>query len=257
MFYSLIKHSAYDNDSNMDNLVNLFNGLTIGEEPKTVIYARMSSDAQASIPDQVEACEAYARQNNLPVDVYVFTDIGSGMNVSKLANHTAMLNKLIENVRSHIVVNDMSRLGRCVEVFNIMNTLVSAGIKIHSVEDNLIVDKDSPFSVVRACSLIGAAIEFSRNLSTKIKKSLAMKKKRGVFTGRKAPYGFKIVVVETMGVAEKFLVKDPATFVMAKRLARYVSTRVKRPLGMTSVALSRHRRMFQEYVAMSKKTPQQ
>lgn len=232
----------------MDTLTDLFAKLTCGKVAQTVIYARVSSEKQASINDQIALCKAYAERRNLPSDVYVFTDVGSGTNVSKLKSHSLMMNQVVDCFRSHLVINDMSRLGRCTDVFKMVEFIVGVGIKIHSVQDDLVVERESPFSVVRAYTLISSAVEFSKNLSLKIRTSLATKKKRGVFTGRKVPYGFKLKVIEK----ERFLVRDPLTFETARKLAKTTRKTVKRPEGMTPVALKQHRLKFRSYVKMAK-----
>jgi DNA invertase Pin-like site-specific DNA recombinase len=202
----------------------------------------MSSDTQSSLSDQIECCRSYA-----------ITDVGSGMDVSKLRSHSTMLN-LAGYFGSHLVVMDMSRLGRCVEIFKAVDRLVGMGVNIHSVQDCLVVERKSPYSIVKAYNLICSAIEFSNTLSNKIKTSLALKKKRGVFVGRNVPYGFKIQTIETLGVSERFLSKDPQTFDAAKKLAKTTRKNVKRPEGMSIAMLKQHRIKFRSFVKMTKIT---
>ena len=242
----------------MEAIIDLFGDMTVHKSTKrkrvaqTVIYARMSSDAQSSISDQIEACQQYAKRFKLPPSVSIFTDVGSGMNIKKLKAHQLMVNQLVSNAKSHLVIYDMSRLGRCTEVMQLVEHVVNFGIKIHSIQDNLIVESEMPYSRLRAHALICASIEFSKALSSKIKSSLALKKQRGVFTGRKVPYGFKISTHESNGVSERYLVIDPETFPDAKRLAKTTRKTVNRPRDMTPAGLKRHRLKFRSYVKLAR-----
>lgn len=240
----------------MEALTSLFDRMNcFAKNSQTIIYARMSSDAQSSLADQIELCKEYAKRRKLDEDLQIFTDIGSGMDVSKLKSHSIMVNEVAVTTRPNLIVNDMSRLGRCFDIFQMVEFMIMKGVKIHSVQDNLIVEKENPLSLIKAYSLICSAIEFSSILSKKIKTSLAMKKKRGVFTGRKVPYGFKLKIVKNLGVAERFLEKDPMTFGTAKKLAKSTKRKnVKRPEGMSLAGLRQHRLKFRSYVKMTIKS---
>lgn len=222
------------------------------KNPQTIIYARMSSDTQSSLADQIELCREYAKKHKLAGDIQVFTDIGSGMNLAKLKSHSAMVDEVAATSKTNLIVNDISRLGRCIDIFRILDFMMMKGVKVHSVQDNLVVKKDNPHSLIKAYSLVCSAIEFSKSLSQKIKTSLAVKKKRGVFTGRKVPFGFQLKIVKNLGMTERFLVKDPLTFDAAKKLAKTVRKNVKRPNEMSLAGLKQHRLKFRSYVKMAK-----
>ena len=96
----------------MNSLADLFSYMSVRKSaskvPQTIIYARVSSDTQSSIADQVEACRQYAKKLKLPPSEHVFTDVGSGMDVAKLKYHSTMTSRLASCLESHLVINDMS-----------------------------------------------------------------------------------------------------------------------------------------------------
>lgn len=237
------------------NVSNLFVKLCLDMPSTTVIYARVSSNIQATIADQVKAAKDYVKRLKLPVITKIFTDVGSGTNLGKLSSHSEMCNFMIDNPGSHLVIFDVSRLGRSLEVFSVLEYMIENNTTIHSIHDNLKIRKKSADSIIKAHKLICSSIEFSQSLSKRIKTSIALKKSRGVFTGRKVPYGFMIKLVTVYNVQERFLVKDPQTFNDAQRLSKTVRKNVNRPDGMTLKDLKQHRLKFRSYVKMANKTP--
>lgn len=252
----------------MESLQWLFSRASIGgarlEPTGCVLYARVSSSCQASIDDQLSACNKYAADRGLPVHS-VFKDYGSGRNLHKLQNHSKMCSSVIQASPALLVVYDISRLGRSVEVIKIIDILHSAGVEIYSVFDDLLVTPTDTMSMVRAYKLVASAIEYSELLSQRIKRAYALKKQRNLFTGHKAPYGFKvklyyreekIVDPVTLKVKvtrvdkERRLVIDPETYNDAKRLAKTKMDNVKRPKNMTLRQLKLFRLKFRTYNSM-------
>lgn len=76
-----------------------------------------------------------------------------------------------------LVVYDISHLGRCLEVFGVIEVLLKAGVQIYSVFEDLLV--------TWAHKLVVNAIEYSNQLLRRVKDAYAMKKRRKVFIGHK------------------------------------------------------------------------
>ena len=241
--------SDVDMDTDVDELIDGLSNLLI-DKPITCIYARVSSNGQASLADQIVLAEDYIKKNNLPTDLRIFTDVGSGRELNRLTNHTEMLNTLLSTPGNHLILYDMSRLGRSMEVFKLLDMMMEAKVTIHSLQECIAISKDAPYSIIAAQRLVCAAIEFSQNLSKRIKTSFATKKRRGVFVGKTCPFGFYLHAVKSHNVTENFLRRD-VTFNAAKKLAKTKQRYVNRPDDMTFAQLKQHRRKFNTYVRMS------
>lgn len=218
-----------------------------------IVYARVSSNGQKSLADQLQAGADYASRRNLPVHKSI-TDVGSGRNVAdakKLPGYGVLCAEAIKRPGTILVVYDISRLGRCLEVFGVIDVLLKAGVQIYSVFEDLLVTSADSGSILRAHKLVVNAIEYSNQLSRRVKDAYAMKKRRKVFTGTKAPYGFMITVV----AGERRLAINPATHKFARRLALTKRNTVKRPEGMSLWQLQRLRAKFRTYNALVYKPP--
>jgi len=214
-----------------------------------VIYVRTSTKVQPSINDQIRACEDYAKLHNLTIKT-IFKDQGSGRNIDNLPD-LSIMRTLIATKRSikHLIVYDISRLGRDIHMIPMIHAIKSK-CSLHSVFDKLHISPDigNIMANEKLHMLIYEAIKFSNDLSTKIKNSYALKRKRGIYTKRKIPYGFKIKIRSVNGIDEKYLIKNNSTFAYAKKLAKTNLREIKLPKGVTKLQFKDLRKNFSKYV---------
>lgn len=184
-----------------------------------VIYARVSSEKQESLENQIKMGQNYAIKNIKGEQMGILHDSGSGRNLIKLTN----LNKLYEWVKCHngchVVVIEMSRFGREIGSLNIVRNMAQVST-IHAFNENIVMGlQGRSIDFDKGMLLVEQSIVFSTNLSKRIKAVNEFKRKNGQEVRYKAPYGFKIIKLGKKPV-RKYLVRDMETFDRARKIAK-------------------------------------
>ena len=213
-----------------------------------IVYARVSSEKQESLKNQLKMGKEYAEKTIKGTQMGSLHESGSGRDLSKLES----LNKLYEWVKNHpgchVIVMEMSRLGREMGSFDIVRSM-SQVATIHAINDNLVMGlQGRAIDHDKGMLLVQQSIMFSINLSKRLKAVHDMKKKEGQEVRHKAPYGFTIIRLGSKPV-RKYLVKDKETFDRAQKIAK---SKVHRSdYGMTRKQFLCHKRDWAKNIKLT------
>lgn len=194
--------------------------------PKTGIYCRLSvedrdksaSDPSASIQNQKDMLRDYCRQRDWEIyDIYI-DDGYSGIDRSR-----PEFNRLLrdcENGRIDIVLcKDQSRFSRDTVIVEqyINDRFLEWGVRFIGVADNADTDSEC-YSTMR---LFTSAYNemYVKDISSKIRRTLAYKREQGQFVGSFAPYGYKTDPSDK----HHLIVDEEAAAVVREIFAMYVS----------------------------------
>uniref|UniRef100_A0A6C0JSL2 Resolvase/invertase-type recombinase catalytic domain-containing protein n=1 Tax=viral metagenome TaxID=1070528 RepID=A0A6C0JSL2_9ZZZZ len=203
-----------------------------------VIYCRVSCSREMSLRDQESVSFRYAMKKGYEV-IKVFKETKSGKDITKLTEFGDTLTFIRNNSIKHLIVYEISRLGRNTDLYDIIVKLMEH-CTIHSVFDELVCNNDSNIIVhQKLFSLVLNSYTFSLNLSKRMKMMVNEKRKRGEYLGRITPYGFKIAVIEK----RKYLIKDK------KEPLRHIN---KKNTGICKKRLTLTRKNLKLYKKMSK-----
>ncbi len=213
-----------------------------------VIYARISSKGQLSLDDQIARCHEALSEFTYSGSIITFKDVGSGTNPHKLTGLNHMYDHVIKSTNNLVLVYDLSRLGRFPEIFKFAEDIM-VNSTILSVTENIMIGRRQTrsFDLQLAQTKFQEAIQFSISLSKRIKDAYRLKKKRGQFMGRKAPYGFKLWKPRR-GVV--YLVKDPLHFKQAQALARRKTLKIRGEV--LPVNLLKHKTSWRKNLRLAK-----
>lgn len=181
------------------NRNNKSGNMTIIEESayRTAIYARLSVEDNGvesdSIENQIYMLEKYVCQNKALTLVSTHLDNGmTGTNFDR-PGFIAMLDEVKKREINCIVVKDLSRFGRnYIETGNYLEKIFPyLGVRFISVNDNY-DSIDATANEVLSMSLKNVYHHiYAKDISRKICTSFDVKKKKGFFLGKFAPYGYK------------------------------------------------------------------
>ena len=167
--------------------------------PKVGIYCRLSvddkdkseNDSSASIQNQKEMLKVYCRERDWEIyDIYV-DDGYSGIDRSRPEFNRLLRDCEIGNI-DIVLCKDQSRFSRDTVVVEqyINDKFLEWGIRFIGVADNADSDSES-YSTMR---LFTSAYNemYVKDISSKIRRTLAYKREQGQFIGSFAPYGYII-----------------------------------------------------------------
>lgn len=193
-------HTFFERDVEIGSLTNK---LTLKNNGKAVIYARVSSKNQmngVSIPSQIQFCENYCIDNDYEI-IDSVTETISAKTITKQVK----LNKIVnENNNIHLVVYDASRLSRNLkDCINYIDLCKSKNITIHFVEKKMISTCYSDMKHI-VNDVIDSETEI-RNISTRIKRAIRYKKINNTFFPSVPKYGTRYI---GKGVSKSVTVND-------------------------------------------------
>jgi DNA invertase Pin-like site-specific DNA recombinase len=149
---------------------------------KIVCYIRVSTNHQ-DLQNQKYEIHEYCHRLNLKIDEFIEAEVSSRKTTSarKIDDLLDQLNKGDE-----LIVTELSRLGRSTgEVLNIINQLVSAGIKIHILKQNMVLTENGDMQSKVMVTMLSLFAELERDLiSQRTKRALEAKRASGVRLGR-------------------------------------------------------------------------
>ena len=183
---------------------------------KIVCYIRVSTNHQ-DLQNQKYEIHEYCHRLNLKIDEFIEAEVSSRKTTSarKIDDLLEQLNKGDE-----LIVTELSRLGRSTgEVLNIINHLVSAGIKIHILKQNMVLTENGDMQSKVMVTMLSLFAELERDLiSQRTKRALEAKKASGVRLGRPIGSTSKSKLDGKEGLISDLLVKKVSISSIAKIL---------------------------------------
>jgi DNA invertase Pin-like site-specific DNA recombinase len=183
---------------------------------KIVCYIRVSTNHQ-DLQNQKYEIHEYCHRLNLKIDEFIEAEVSSRKTTSarKIDDLLDQLNKGDE-----LIVTELSRLGRSTgEVLNIINHLVSAGIKIHILKQNMVLTENGDMQSKVMVTMLSLFAELERDLiSQRTKRALEAKKASGVRLGRPKGSTSKSKLDGKEGLISDLLVKKVSISSIAKIL---------------------------------------
>lgn len=165
------------------------------EKIKAVFYGRYSSKLQndASIEDQYDEIEKYAKKNNIDI-IYSYSD--RGVSGKKIQGRTGM-EQLIKDSASGwfeiVLIYKYDRLARNLDdQIYIEKTLMSNGVTVVSVNENY---DDTPSGHL-ARNVMGGVNQFQvESLATDVTRGFKGNARKGIHTGGLPPLGYDVDIV--------------------------------------------------------------
>ncbi|MDO8334074.1 MAG: recombinase family protein [Nitrosomonas sp.] len=150
---------------------------------KIIAYLRASTDKQDLNHQKLELLE-FARKKSLAIDDFMEITISS-----RKTTKQRRVDELVErlNPSDTLMVTELSRLGRSTaEVLALVNTMVSRGIRVIIVKQNLDLDiSRQDMNSKMSLTLFSLFAELERDLiSLRTKEALASKKRDGKVLGK-------------------------------------------------------------------------
>lgn len=148
---------------------------------KVVAYLRASTDKQDLSHQKLELLE-YARKNKMNISDFIEIQISS-RKTTKQRRIDELMDMLKE--ADTLVVTELSRLGRSTaEVIDLINALVTRGVRVVVIKQNLDIQKHDMHSKIMI-TLLSLFAELERDLiSLRTKEALYAKKAQGITLGK-------------------------------------------------------------------------
>lgn len=205
------------------------------------IYLRVSTKKQKSNLDQASAIQDYAKKNQILISG-VFHEKVSGAKIINQTQFKACIDNLTKNIK-HLIVYNVSRLGRSIELHNVIDSLLDRGIIIHSVEEGCF-NKDSR-AVLHA--LIDKSIVELYEIKRKVKESFDRAAKSGFFIRGKIPVGFRCHTIGSMDDTKRYLTFDD-NYKKIKNILRFKNrTVIKKQLAIHKITPKEFRHFKDNY----------
>lgn len=158
-----------------------------------VAYCRYSSENQRdgySIEAQKKAIGDYCNRMNYTLLRFYVDEAKTGMNDNR-EEFQAMIADSSTKEFDAVIVHKLDRFSR--DRYNSVfyrKKLKDNGVKLLSVLEN--IDDDNPEDLILLSVLEGMADYYSKNLSREVKKGMNEAARKGLSTGAKPPFGYKI-----------------------------------------------------------------
>lgn len=183
---------------------------------KIVCYIRVSTNHQ-DLQNQKYEIHEYCHRLNLKIDEFIEAEVSSRKTTS-----ARKIDDLLDQLHKgdELIVTELSRLGRSTgEVLNIINQLVSAGIKIHILKQNMVLTENGDMQSKVMVTMLSLFAELERDLiSQRTKRALEAKKAAGVRLGRPKGSTSKSKLDGKEGLISDLLVKKVSITSIAKIL---------------------------------------
>ena len=194
-------------------------------------YIRVSSDTQ-TIKHQQDEIKRYCSLNNFTIDETIEIEISSRKDM-RARKIDYLLNKLNKN--DIVIVTELSRLGRNTgEVINLIDLIVSNGVELRILKQNLIIKESDPMQKMMV-TILSMFAEFERDMiSQRTKEALKGLKDKGIKLGK--PKGVvqqskfdkdkdKIIELLDLGLSYQKIVEKHLGYGSASTLHTYVKKR--------------------------------
>jgi DNA invertase Pin-like site-specific DNA recombinase len=188
-------NSAMEELQEINSINNIINKIDLTVDKKNngeaVIYARVSTKNQTtgtSIDSQLAECNKYCSDNNFKV-VEKITEVVSARNIN---NQNKLLEFLYEYKDTHLIIYEPSRFSRNLkDGAEIIELCKKNNIIIHFVQPNLRTNNNNDMKDITS-RIIDAQTELD-TLSTRIKTSIAFRKKNNTYLSSIPKYGTQYI----------------------------------------------------------------
>lgn len=172
-----------------------------------VVYARYSSERQneKSIEDQIQACEEYAKANDLNIIKIYMDKAKSGKNDNR-PGFQRMLADSKERKFKVVLCWKLDRIGRnAADYFINEKTLLNNGVKIESITE--MIPEGAAGPIIKGV-YVGQAESYNINLALNVLRGMEGNAKQAKSNGGVCPYGLKVEKDRSYSIDE-----DTAPFV--------------------------------------------
>jgi DNA invertase Pin-like site-specific DNA recombinase len=173
------------------------------------IYPRVSTKKQSkkdltSLPDQIQACRDYAREQGMTVDEACVKPEAYTSTKMKRPELNALLANMKENRVPNLIIDRVDRMTRAgmLVAAQFLEQFTKAGITLHVVSmgeeegDALIVSPRVDKSVKAFLDAAYDAQQMNKNRIRIVKRAKRSRAAKGIYLrGNRAPYGFRYVPV--------------------------------------------------------------
>jgi site-specific DNA recombinase len=201
--------------------------LKIKENNKAAIYVRVSTqkESQKDSPEhQRMLCEEKAQMEGLKVE-FVYEDRSSGSNINDRDEIKEMLEDAQKGMFSTIIFASLSRFARDTsDALNLKKKFVNfLGLRLISIEDtydSLVKDDELLFTIISSVNQ-----KLSEQIALSSRRGIKQSAMKGNFTGSKAPFGYKKVLIKVGGDDRKSLeILEEQAEIVRKIFDLYVSS---------------------------------
>lgn len=159
---------------------------------KNVCLVRVSTDMQETIA-QITAIEDYITKNKIVIDEYIEEDGVSGFK-TKLENRKGLMyikKMALNGELDKLVVFNLDRIGRRMELLGFITLLDECGVKILSVTEGCLNEGNDTDSLINSIKFWTAEYE-SKKISERVKAGKKATALRGDFMGGVPNYGYDL-----------------------------------------------------------------
>lgn len=214
------------------SLLDFMEQMSTEDGEKAVIYTRYSSSAQrdASIEQQIRACQEYARQHGLKI-VEIYEDRALTGTNDKRPGFQRMIRDSANRQWKYVLVYSLDRFARDrYDSAKNKHELKQNGVRVLSVTEHL---TDDPTGILMESILEGYAEYYSRELAQKTKRGMADNASRCMVNGP-VPVGYE------RGADGRYAIYEPDAAVIREACRRVLDGET-----ITSVANDLQRRGLQ------------
>lgn len=200
-----------------------------------VIYARYSSynQTERSIEGQLEDCKAYAERNNIHIIGEYIDRAISGTSAERRPDFQRMIADSKKGLFSIILVWKIDRFARNrYDAAIYKHILKKNNVKLISINEPIAED---PTGIMLESLLEGMAEFYSANLSQNVKRGMRVARERGLFTGGKILYGYRLdenrrlVIDEKEAEAVRYVFEEYAKGKRLKDIIEYLNKKGYKP----------------------------
>lgn len=160
---------------------------------KTVVLTRFSSIMQDNI-SQKTAIDKYIDDNKIFVDEWIEEDAVSGFK-TRLEDRVGLMkikDMAINDQLDTLIIFNMDRIGRRMELVGFMSLLSECDVKVYSVTEGLLNSGSDTDSLINSIKFWTAEYE-SKKTSARVRNGKLAKMKQDGYSGGSPNYGYKVV----------------------------------------------------------------
>jgi DNA invertase Pin-like site-specific DNA recombinase len=172
----------------INNLCTELSNTNIRSNNDAIIYTRVSTTNQTfgmSLDSQYQLCRKYCFENNLDI----ISTVRESVSAREINKQTQLQQIIQSNQNINLIINEPTRFSRNMkDAVNLMDQCKNKKIIIHFVQDNLVSNNNSDIKKI-VSGVFDGEIE-SNTLGLRMKRSIAHRKKLGIYQPAIAKYGY-------------------------------------------------------------------